>query len=278
MTERLYKFIAEPSAVKFILDGAVKFTPIHELNDPSELSPTLVVEDVLASLARLRREGYSEQDLIHLQRQGHVLRRLAPEFQAVPVPRTAAEATALIRSPLYDSVSTLERLLRETAREMSSKVGLFCLSRRYDSLPMWAHYAANAAGLIVEFRHLDQFFAGDETGVLNRPIAVRYQKERSGVTFEPQSHESLFFDKFEDWSYEQEVRVVVPLADCRQAHFGGRRLYLYDVPPECVPRLILGWNTAPESARLVRALATRSRKPVEVVQARFQRGRVEVGS
>ncbi len=276
MLERLFKFVAEPTAVQSILKGAVKFTPIHELNDPSELSPTLVAEDVLSSLARLRRDGYSEQDLVHLQRQGHILRRLAPEFQAARVPRTADEATELIRSPAYDAVSTLESLLAETAREISSRVGVFCLSCRYDSLPMWAHYAANASGFVVEFRHLGQVFGGDETGVLNQPIVVRYHKERSGVTFEPRSHESLFFDKFQDWSYEQEVRVVLPLADCRRAHVGGRELYLYDIPPETVSRLIIGWNTPPEKAELVRDVAARLPATANILRACFRRGRVEL--
>src|SRR5262249_40017789 len=132
----IYKFIADPSAVQFLLRGVAKFTPIPELNDPSELSPNLILEEVQASLARLRQEGYTDQDMVHVRRQGCLLQRLVPDFRAVPVPPTPEEATALIRSPFYDSLPTLQRLLSNVARELSSKVGLFCLSQRYDSLPM----------------------------------------------------------------------------------------------------------------------------------------------
>ena len=275
MFGRLYKYIADPGIVESVLKGAVKFTPIKELNDPSELSPTMNPTEVRASLSRLRRDGYSEQDMIHLRRQGHVLRRLAPRFQAVGVPRTREEATALIRSPFYDDLPRLERLLDETAREISSKVGLFCLSLRYDSLPMWAHYAANAGGLLLEFHDLDQAFTGDETGVLRQPVAVQYERGRTGITFEPKSHEALFYSKFADWSYEQEVRVVIPLGECRQVSAGGRILFLHDLSINRVGRIILGWNMLPQKSQRVREIA-QAETGVAIVQARFERGRVTI--
>jgi len=63
---------------------------------------------------------------------------------------------------------------------------------------MWAHYAANAAGLVIEFRDLEAEFGGDSTGVLRQPMVVRYDQHQIGVTFDPQSYRSLFFAKFED--------------------------------------------------------------------------------
>lgn len=238
----------------------------------------MIVDEVEASLTRLRRNGYSDEDVLHLQRQGNLLRLLAPNFLAIDVPRTKEQATAVIRSPFYELMPVLEQRLSATAQEISSKVGLFCLSRRYDSLPMWAHYAGNAVGLVVEFRGLDEVFPGDDTGVLRQPIPVRYERERLGVTFDPQSHESLFFAKFQDWRYEQEVRVVLPLADCRQEFVDSKRLYLHDVPGSCIARVILGWNTVPEKVEAVQAHVRTINREVEIVQARFVRGHVELES
>ena len=65
----LYKFISEPEHVKSLLQGSVKFTPIPELNDPSELSPVIVRDNVQKSLTRLRREGYNDQEFSDLQKQ-----------------------------------------------------------------------------------------------------------------------------------------------------------------------------------------------------------------
>ena len=135
--------------------------------------------------------------MAHLHRQGHVLRRLAPRFQAIEVPRSKEEATRVIRSPFYDSIDVLERLLNDTAREIASKVGILSLSYRPDSLPMWAHYARNATGLLIEFAGLEEVFKGDDTGVLGIPVDVRYDQEHLGVTFDPASHDSLFFGNSE---------------------------------------------------------------------------------
>ena len=272
----LYKYISDPAAVRFLLQGTAKFTPIPELNDPSELLPNVIPDEVLRSLAHLREHGYSDDDMVHLRKEENLLRRLAPLYKAIDAPVSRALATATIRSPFYDSTPLLYQLLNEVAREMSSKVGLFCLTERYDSLPMWAHYAANATGVVVEFQGLEEVFAGDDTGVLYQPIAVRYEREQVGVTFDPRSHESIFFSKFQDWSYEQEVRVVLPLADCRQERLGDKRLYLYNIPPACITRVILGWKMAPPVAETVHASVRDLNSDVKVIQASLLRGRVHV--
>jgi hypothetical protein len=215
---------------------------------------------------------------IALQHQGCLLQRLAPEFQAVNVPNTIAQATMLIRSSFYDQIPVLEHLLEQTANEISNKVGLFCVSNRFDSLPMWAHYAANASGLVIEFIGLDKVFTGDDTGILRVPINVRYEREKSGVTFEPRSHESLFFDKFQDWSYEQEIRVVMPLKECNIVQFKDRKLYLYDIPVECVSQLILGWRMDEATANDIDRQASKVTHGVKVTTAKISRGRVVLGN
>ena len=275
---QLYKFIARPDDVQFLLQGCLKFTPIPELNDPSELLPNVIPEDVHESLSRLRKDGYSDGDMVHLRQQGELLQRLAPNFQAIDVPRTKEEATIVVRSKFYDNFPLLEQLLEQTAAQISSKVGLLCLTRRSDSLPMWAHYAQNAAGLVVEFRdHLDKIFCGDATGILCRPTSVRYERARLGVTFDPQTQDSLFFAKFQDWSYEQEVRVVLPLAECRQQKIGDHQLHLFDVNPKCVARVILGWRMGSISIDRVIALVKSINPDVEVVQAKITKGQVILG-
>jgi hypothetical protein len=80
-----FKFIADPNAVQFILKGSVKFTPIPELNDPSELTPNVILREVLKSLARLRKDGYTANDMLNLCRQENLLQRLAPQSQIIGV-------------------------------------------------------------------------------------------------------------------------------------------------------------------------------------------------
>lgn len=272
----LFKFINNQAVPNSIFGGTVKFTPIAELNDPAELNPTLNEEAVDASLRRLRKTGHSKQDLLELRRQSAMFQILAPEHQAVQVPETQEEADALIRSSFYDSTSTLERRLTLVAHTIASNVGVFCLSQRFDSLPMWAHYASNATGFVVEYADLNCSFKGNETCVLWQLREVVYESEINGVTFDPKSYESLFFSKYSDWSYEREVRVVLPLSDCRVTQLDTGSLYLFDLPPACVRRIILGWNMPPATADAIRAAVAATNPCVSVVRALFRRGKVTI--
>ena len=274
----LYKFIADPDALQFLLRGLVKFTLIRELNDPSELSPVLNSDQVKASLVRIRKQGFSPQDIADLERAKALAKLLAPTKPLPELP-TLELVTALIRSQVaLDYLPYLEEPLKDIADEMSKNVGIFCLSRRIDSLPMWAHYAKNAAGLAIEFRDLGEVFAGDDTGVLRQPLPVRYGEDRSGVTFDPRSYESLFLDKFQDWSYEEEIRIVLPLSDCRKEFLETKPIYVYELPKTCIARVILGWNMAPARVEAVRKHIDRLNQDVVVVQARFTRGHVELNT
>ena len=78
-----------------------------------------------------------------------------------------------------------ERLLSKLYRDIASNVGLFCLSRRFDSLPMWAHYAVNATGFAVEFTDLEsEFTVMLQAFYANREVT--YAQEIEGVTFDPE--------------------------------------------------------------------------------------------
>ena len=123
--DSLHKFIRKPEDVSFLLRGRIKFTPIPELNDPSELFPAIIPDEVKKSLILLRKRGYTEEDMVHLQHQGALLQRLAPEFQAVSVPATKEEANKLICASFYDNFTLLSELLQDTTQKIASEVGLF---------------------------------------------------------------------------------------------------------------------------------------------------------
>lgn len=270
----LYKYIKDTSIIESVIKGNVKFSPIPELNDPSELVPALIPFHVEESRNKLLNDGYSEEDMVYLRKQGKLLERLAPKFKAISVPETAEQANQVIKWGFYNQTEQLEKLLIETAKLMSSNVGLLCLSKRFDSLPMWAHYTDNAKGVAIEFVNLEDHFQGDETGILNELIEVRYEVEKIGVTFDPSSHESIFFSKFHDWKYEEEVRIVRPFDECE--FHSDKHLYLHQIPTECISRIILGWNVPTESRKLVKEIVRSVNPKVGIVEAHFDKGKLEL--
>lgn len=266
----LFKFIRDHQHLETLLRGQLKLTPVSELNDPSELLPILIPEEVKASLEHFRKHGYGEDDMIYLRGQAALMRKLAPAFQAINFPLTQEEANRLIRSSAYDDIDLLGALLERTANEISLNVGLFCLSKTKDSMPMWAHYANAARGLVLEFRDLHETFQGDGTGILYQPIPVTYERECSGVTFDPRSHHSIFFQKLEDWSYEQEVRVVLPLSDCKLSK--NQNIHLFQIPARHIVRVYFGWRMPSKIADDVVAIVRAKSADVEVFGATISRG------
>lgn len=236
---RLYKFVSSRDAVVNLAAGRLKFSPIAELNDPSELLPTFRERAFFDSLKAIRKTGFSEDQFRWLGHQDATLRKLAPNMQAVLLPPNRQAADELIRSAaVYENAEYMKRTFARAVELIRGSVGILCLTERYGSLPMWAHYASMAKGFVVRFDGLETCFSGDETGSLNALKAVRYVDAFEGMTYDPSSQDSLFFSKHSDWAYEREWRVVRALADCTSS----RSLYLYEIDPRHVTEIICGWN------------------------------------
>lgn len=121
------------------------------------------------------------------------------------------------------------------------ELGIISLSESYNNPLMWAHYANEHKGLVVEFDFNEPFFASSirtNNGKASRfgpnvlgscyeyPEKVDYQRElpnfsRSELSAPDSINEhhwkkffkTILFTKSIDWIYEQEQRMVVPLED-----------------------------------------------------------------
>ena len=237
---RLFKFVGSKNAVLNIARGSLKFTPIDELNDPTELIPMMDRLAVRSSLESLRLNGLTQHQYDWLVRQEALLDLLAPEEKVLNTPKTLTAANRMLSISTYDNLDYMERKLFATIKSIRAKVGVLSLSERYDSLPMWAHYADLAKGFVVMFENLERTFVGDETGSLNLPKPVVYMEQFLGMTFDPSTQDRLFFSKLSDWSYEREWRVVTALNACRRSSDG--KLYLRDIDPLHLTGVISGWR------------------------------------
>jgi hypothetical protein len=270
----LYKFVASRGAALAIANGSLKFTRIEELNDPSELVPLMNRDAVLTSLNTLRKEGYTQEQFEWLSCQESILRLLSPETRVLSRPATIAAANRTLALPVYDNLDFMERQLLATISLMRSRVGILSLTERCDSLPMWAHYAANARGYVVCFRELDREYTGDTTSSLNALKPVRYVQDLLGLTHDPSTQDNLFFCKFQDWSYEREWRIVSALSSCQLS--ADRTLHLRRIDPSIVMGIICGWNVTPEEVELLASEVGRKHRGIKVQIASLDRGRVSL--
>jgi hypothetical protein len=109
---------------------------------------------------------------------------------------------------------------------------------------MWAHYADQHGGLLVEL---------DETAL---PSEAVYQCEYSDdpVKYDPSSPdgaatlELLAKRKKSGWSYEREHRLVVALSACRKAMAGASTLHLLRVDAKAIISVTMGLR-APDALK-----------------------------
>jgi hypothetical protein len=135
---RLFKFVVSKSAVLSMARGSLKFTPLDELNDPSELTPVVERAAVRSSLELLRTNGLTQDQHDWLGRQGATLDLLAPQEKVLNAPKTLAAANRMLSISTYDNLDYMERKLFASIESIRARVGILSLSERYDSLPMWA--------------------------------------------------------------------------------------------------------------------------------------------
>jgi hypothetical protein len=239
---KLYKYISSDVALKNIVGGSIKFATLESLNDPTELLPKIYDAELIESLHEKRAKGYTVDDLIDLKKQELLFDKLSAETMMIKVPGTIEKANSIVNLPIYDNLDYLKKMFNKTVELMASRCGLFCISTRYDSLPMWAHYANNAKGYVIEFDGLQNHYIGDGTGILNLITDVKYVQRRSGVNFERESYKSLFFEKNQDWTYECEKRIVVDLASCQKISIGDDDIYIKEINKTIISRVIFGWK------------------------------------
>ena len=207
----LYKYVKFEN-LKRILEGSIRFTQPGAFNDPFEMVPELHVPE----------EFGSEEVTIAF---------------SVTAPRREPIAGTLDDD--FESGYCSDQYSRKILDSLNRSIGILCLSRNDSSLLMWAHYADDYSGAIVQFDETHEFFSGH--------FEVKYSEHRPKIDIasytdsdEPVPIAELCV-KAKEWEYENEVRVVRSLVDCRgEGTADGFPIYVMAVPSECIESVILG--------------------------------------
>jgi hypothetical protein len=189
-----YKYLPfDEGSLRIIKDGTIKFTQPSKLNDPFDCSPDVDTGSIA---------GYMKTRPDLIKRLGEVL-DLSPG-------QLAKEAPEMIKK--------LEMAAERGAfgQPFSDRIGICSLTRDPLNLLMWAHYARHHTGFVVEFdipvvvedvekpdtdRHLEWLVPQVVEYMIAKPVVSFFDDEDTRTT-------KQFLIKGEDWSYEQEERVI----------------------------------------------------------------------
>ncbi len=144
-----------------------------------------------------------------------------------------------------ESLATYQEIVQELPQFPTT-----CFSKSPIVAPMWAHYAQNHTGFVLEFdvsalqetfekievRDVDYKAGPNPDLALSLERVAVTKKPRHAVWLRQQVLTEAYFSKYQDWSYEQECRLV------------DKNQYVEDVagndilfiPTECVTAMIVG--------------------------------------
>ena len=160
------------------------------------------------------------------------------------------DCSPIIRAPSDSPEYTDETWRKYILALHDNHIGLVCLSKNYRSPLLWGHYSNSATGLAFGFENLQ----GGES------IDVKYENSRpeciwpAANAMNPAASDWLqkrsFGVKGTDWAYEQEVRYIVFLDNCKIAD----GLYFVDFNPAELKEIIIGHRSKIDPEYLRRLL------------------------
>lgn len=274
---KVFKYL-DSARLDVLEKACIRFTPPHAFNDPFDMRPhlgsvapweqwTAILEE---SLSKIVEEEY---EALPAQVRGVIP---LPLMQAL-----AASKKVEMQRNGYQLAQTITPKLQETMEKALDRlVGVLCLTEKPDNLLMWAHYAASHQGFVIQFDGTDEFFNrkrhdADDFFHLRK---VGYAKTRPSVAISDLSGFGVFLTKAEDWAYEQEWRMMVPLAEattiCPEFPIP---VHLFAFPKRAVRAVILGAKASEELWQGVRSIIANDTEYRSVKLFKAQVDRAEYG-
>ena len=218
---------------EIILKHELYLPNLTELNDPADGRP---------KLARM-----SEDEMAWF-----LIRGVVERNPTLPLASLENEAAIIRYNVRLHGTEVLTEQMSELLNSELQGYRIYSLSKRPDNLALWAKYAGNHSGYCLEFRNDGPLFAcakevvyGDAT-----EMDLQNREHRSGY---------WFFCKRQEWSNEEEVRLVL------QRGKGNR----VKIEPQWLTRLIFGKNMTEAHRAIIRGWAIERQPELTLVDAYY---------
>jgi hypothetical protein len=210
-----YKYVPfNEGSLCIIKNGTMKFTRPSEFNDPFDCYP----------------EMDENKHLKYMMERKDLLKKAGDGLGLSPAQRIQNKGVMLNR--LKTAIQN-----GEFGKKLVSDVGICSLSRDPLNLLMWAHYAKDHTGFVVEFCIPLQSQTNDEEEAekeaIKRLVPFEVKYEETKPIIDPYDDERVnsdkqFLVKGHDWKYEQEERVIDYLRG-HGIHYYERKIILKSV-------------------------------------------------
>jgi hypothetical protein len=261
----VYKYL-HPDRVDVLRGGRIRYTQATALNDPFEIRPyfkAIIAEpwlvkqlaqpiDITEQLVQAYNNAPEWHGVISLEQWLEFVRvtLASPEGR-----ETIQETLGIVLGVIRDATPEAREKFAET---FTTGLGILSLSAVADEPLMWSHYADSHRGFVIKFDddhgYFDRRRSEDDDFFRLRPVVYRPHPQHEALV--DMTGEDVMLSKGVRWSYEQELRLVVPVRDEQPVgqDAAGEPVYLFDFPADAVTGVILGARSAPALTANVQAV------------------------
>lgn len=276
----LYKYLSPDRIGNVLGCGTVRFTPLMNTNDSFEVRSTF------HKLAGPRFIQMLDEQIEHQVSKESIDAAIADALKEIGLGGLNIDFAKQHLERIYgrDISNVLRSMMKSTvdkimvpclndpnrAEELLDKLGrrlmCFSLSERYDSPPMWAHYAANDTGFVVAFDTEHDWFQHRKDAQNTRLQKITYF---DGKVEEPlENIQAAFISKTADWSYEREWRIYANEDEIEKTvGTPDDPVHLLTFPADAVARVIVGSKATEETVKHIRAVLGERYPGVELLRA-----------
>jgi len=250
----LYKYATEDSGFRILEGLRLKITPPNEFNDPFEITPHSKSKRTLSEMledAKSNPESYRSV-YVAMNRAGAFTDSFEKFIAGLPqaLCHGFTEYKMLLKAELA-------KIDFRTPDTLSRGIGIFCLSKLSNSIPMWSYYANHHRGVVfgLSMDKIDAPFSGPSG-------FVKYRKQRVKVdpNLPPSSGAwrklvvKTVLTKSAEWKHEQEYRQVFQLTNLISPNpeEGQIKGYFLDVSSNVIKTIIFGCRISLEHEDRIR--------------------------
>lgn len=245
----LYKYITE-KRLSILGNGLIRFTQPQAFNDPFELKPhiyslaskSFLEDDFNRNFDASLREVYEKQPI--------KFKKATPFSVFATLAMSKRDG---ILSSVIEMAKHFTPQIKELVHEgLEKNIGILSLTEKDNNLLMWAHYANSHKGLVVEFDETHRFF-NQKKSEKNESMClkkVEYSSQRPSLELSQVESINSFLVKGNAWEYEQEWRMLHPLAEAdsiieNQPH----DIHLFKVPFLAIKSVLIGVRATEETRK-----------------------------
>ncbi len=233
----------------------LRFTPSNELNDPFECKSAykaICSPEALEKYIHFKKSGEKPKDCFDLK-------AICEEFDGLWGSEDVAASEKKVRQANTDTGGAFT----EKINAEIDTIGIISFSATNSCPTMWAHYASEHKGFVIEFEMYHDFFqtedGHDEEGNIigiekDGPEDVSYSNEWAQdymyTLYFNLDYLNFLRQKSTSWAYEKELRMVT--YDASQFNEYGI-VGLTDCPPEAIVGVYLGLKPSEQSISIVKA-------------------------